>query len=550
MPRKPESAPSLEQETVEETEVLPFQEQETEAVKRLTIEGIRISPESKKTIDGFLAADVEEGYRRFAIDWFDQNKDQIQKEKGVPIENVSDEWKINMVLGSKARGGLEAAGEIKKGEYKSRGSLIEKIGTLRVDLAKEQMSPETPFLLLNYLQLRVERKTRDLDRLRERAKGGDEDAGIEAASMEKQLGDLYSARKELAERAMQENLTEAAEQRVFERLAPKDVYVARSTEKKVKEIQEGKNRHLMYGEWRDFMSMPEKQRREYEREIGYHLEMTREEFDERSKDKGYDPRQASLEYQKENYYMFRETILMLAQKQGIGEAAFYGLLEKGYQPYGARVEKSWLGKEKIIIPMPGTPSQPRRIIDHREMSKEAFDSFVKETGDSYLEEITSQATAELGEAWEKEREKRVRTETEKRLTEISESPKFAEGGIERLYKEARQRIVTEYIKRRTEKELLERKPEQEATDSTGVEEKTIDEKYLKSKIKSSKIAFKLGRDTEENNKAVEDFLGDLGLSMPEITKEMYEAARKKKHWVLKFLEETIKKAKTMPKVEK
>ena len=81
-------------------------------------EGTEISDGSRKVVDGFLARDAEEGYSTFALAWFEDHKDQIQKEKGVPVENVSDEWKINMVLGSTQKEEWEFQREIKEGKYK------------------------------------------------------------------------------------------------------------------------------------------------------------------------------------------------------------------------------------------------------------------------------------------------------------------------------------------------------------------------------------------------------------------------------------------------
>ena len=113
-----------------------------------------------------MAKDAEEGYSMFALAYFEDHKKDIQKEKGVPMENVSDEWKINMVLSSKEKGGMGVSAEIREGKYKWIGDEIDKIGVLRTDMKKKPVPPETPFLLLNYLQKSVEGERKKIEDLK------------------------------------------------------------------------------------------------------------------------------------------------------------------------------------------------------------------------------------------------------------------------------------------------------------------------------------------------------------------------------------------------
>lgn len=432
---------------INDVEILPFQRQESEAVQNLTekyAEGAEISDKSRKILDGFLAKDTEEGYRIFAATWFEDHKDQIQKEKGVPVGDVSAEWKANIVLSPREKGGMGAAAEIKEGKYKSIGDEIDKIGILRVDLAKKQIPPETPFLLLNYLQKSIDGEKVKIEALKAKAEKGDTSAGVEAAGIEKQLADLHTARRELVEKIMHEDLNKTAEQRVAGTVLPKDKFVESEFKATSREIESKRNDELIDAEWQRYMNLPEKQRVKYQKELGCKLEISREQFDkDRIKRGNYGPEQEDRAYKNINREMFRDRIMDRAKKNGIEEQTFYSMLEGGFKPHEAKIKGfKFLGTEKLLVPVRGgsireVPARP-----------EFFENIV----DERAEKIEAQAKRELEEFWDKEYAERIKDEIEARIGELAQAPEAAEGGIKETYKKARERIITEYVKKRAEKE--------------------------------------------------------------------------------------------------
>jgi len=247
MQAKQEKSPSPETE-IKNIEVAPLQEQEKEAVQSLTeryVEAAKIDPKSIKAIDGFLAADTEKAYQEFALKWFEDNKEKIKEEGKIIPPDASNEWKISMVLGSQEKGGMGASADVRKENYKAEGGALDKIGVLRADMKKNQIPPETPFLLLDRLQIDIERAKEEMEELEARAGRGEKSAEIEAASKEEQLAELFSARKELAERVLGDDLRRKAEELVDGEMIPKTEWVERMLHAKEEEIRGQRNKELV-----------------------------------------------------------------------------------------------------------------------------------------------------------------------------------------------------------------------------------------------------------------------------------------------------------------
>ena len=169
-----------------------------------------------KTVDGILNKDSEAAYQEFALKWFEDNEDAMKKEGRVIPPGASDEWKINMALSSKEKGGMGAAFGIKDPKYQEIRERMDKIGVLRADMKKDQIPPETPFLVLNYLQESADKKQKELDRLEIGVRGGDEAANIMVESKRNELEKLNSTMRELAAKTMNEDLKGNAEKAVKE----------------------------------------------------------------------------------------------------------------------------------------------------------------------------------------------------------------------------------------------------------------------------------------------------------------------------------------------
>jgi len=546
--KSPESAPKLEEE-INETEILPFQEQENEAVKSLTekyAEATKISDGSIKVIDGFLAGRTEAELENFALRWFSLNENRMKEEGRVIPPGASDEWKISMALGSREKGGMAAMAEINNPEYEATREDMDRIGVLRTNMRKEHIPPETPFLLLNYLQRSIDYEKEEIHRLKMRAEQGDQNAGVIADSKEKQLKELYLARKELAEKTMKENLTEKARESVGVGMIPKEDLVGRELDAKKKEIEEQKNEELMNKEWQEFMRLPEKQRSKYQKKLGERLELSRDDFDKHVRDENHTTEQAEEHFQQRNRDRFREGVLELAGKKGIEGQDFYGLLNEGYKPYEAKIKRPrfLVGAKKLII--------PNRDRDEKSFIKAAINKNsgpVKLTNNPYLKEIEAQAVKELEDRWDKYYEENVNNEIQRRITELAESPEKAEGGIREMYKNAREKIVAEYVRKRVEKNS-------KTKEQLAVIEKKFKEQGKKKDINDfmSAVLFEkwplsgLGDELDKSGKQrIAEFLQDWGIKVTpgtarSILKSEYRQARKTRTGLFYLLMGVIEKS--------
>ncbi len=466
-----------------------------------------------KNADGFLARDAESVYRDFALEWFKNNEEEMSKEGVIIPPGVSDEWKISMVLASREKGGMGASVEINNPEYKSLRDKMDKIGTLRADIKKDQIPPETPFLLLNYLQRKFEDSQGELVALQEEAAAGDRGAETFAASKENELKELFLLRKEIASKIMNEDLMQTGEQRLYDGGFPgKATYVDSWLESKKKEIRHQKREEIVDKEYQEFMQLPEKQRKKYQNKLGQKLETP------------HIPGQTEEEFQKANRNTFHAGIRMLASKELEDESAFYGLLKQGYKPHEAK-RVGWPWNTKVVVP-------------NKNGGEDKLTDFIMGgVADIYNKDIESQARKELEDTWDAGYAEEINTEIEKRIKELAESPEVVEGGIEKVYQRARERIITEYMKKQ-----LEKQPK--TKDQIAVVEKkfkeTGKEKEKKKDINNfmSDVLFKKGRLEElgdnfddDDRRAMGGFLRDWGVkadinTTAGITKAEYLKARK------------------------
>lgn len=422
----------------ENVETLPFQKFEEEPVKNLTekyAEGVEIAPSTRKVLDGLLARDSEEAYQKFALDYFEKNKERIQKETGMPIEGVSDEWKISMVLRPKEKGGIGAAAEIRGEDYKEQlGDIVDKIVILRADLAKEPISPEAPFLMLNYLQGSIAEEKRILKELRAKAEAGSAAAAIDANAKEAEIKSLLLARRELAGKALGEDLTETAEQELTKTgFTIKERYIADGIDKREQEEQEKRKNELMDKEWQAYSNLTPQQKKKYQSRLGVELEESRKDFDKRPHPDG---KNTEADFQESNRQIFRLGLKQAAEKNGVKGLDVYGMLEQGYKPHEIKAKGFFVKK---------------MIVGGREMSADQLKGLARSAGDSFLAKISTKVEKDLEDEWEWMHEQSVDKRIEERISKLAASPEAAEGGVEAIYEKARKRIIDEYIKAHLEK---------------------------------------------------------------------------------------------------
>ena len=445
--RTPESASGQEGESsreIDERDIIPFQEQKDQAFENLSgkyIKESEISDTSKKVVGDFLAKDMEEGYKTFAVAWFEKHKDEIReelKDRGITMREYSDDEKFGFITTKKSEGGMgvkpeeEIRKEPEDGEedYRWIGKRMDQIGVLRNDMAKKNPPPETPFLILNYLQENLGQKEKDLVELKRKAERGDASAEMEAASKEKELAALHLAQREIVEKTMHENLNERAENELKKGGFPtRENYVDKNIEAKATMLEGGSNALLMAREWTDFQKLSEKERREWQDKLA--------------------PR-GKLKKWVENKEDFESFLLFMGKENGIEEDDFYGLLQQGYKPHEAKSKFSLLGIFTLKMSRTEIPNKQGKsyISDGTE---EGLQKFVNDAGKQYKENITKDAKDRLGNEWDQSHDQKVQASINERIAELAKSPEAADGGIEELYKNARERIVGEYIKKQAEK---------------------------------------------------------------------------------------------------
>lgn len=437
---KVESKPSVEEPEEDfEREINPesaFEQVDKKAVESMTTkyaEENEVGADAKKTIDALLDNDSFQLRKDFALEWFKDPDNQARmKKEGLPVENVKDDYKVDFVLKhwqSKSKEnpyGWGLGEEIKTEKYKGLGEELKKIEVLKVDLAKEKMPPETPFLTLNYLAKSVALEKIVLDDLKERARKGDKEAETLATGKEKELENLFFAQKELVEKTMHEDLTGKAmiEIQLAEGYMSKDEYT-----------------RLQKNDARDLVNQEKAN------------EQVKKEWEAMS-----DAQKAKYGNDQNN---LKEAIRLKGEGLGLSADETFALQTSGYNIQSAETLGTWgiikgifskggprliyeiaTGGEMMEVVCDGN----KKTMTEREIKKTAEESARKQDEGSVI-----LAQEHLEKAWDEWRDNRVKAISEDRIAELAKSIEGAEGGVKEVYKKARERIMAEYIRGRVEK---------------------------------------------------------------------------------------------------
>ena len=439
-PAKPEAKAEPEPEKEEEPEedlFAEFAEKADTTITKRNVKSIEIGEYSRGVVDEFLAQDMEEGRRMFAVAWFNDHIKKIA-EMDLPTDGT-DDWKANMVLSEKKEGGMGvltnekgkriSISKIEEGKYAGFGDMIDRIGVLRIDMARTPIPPETPYLLLNYLQGSIEVEKEKIEELKR--KNGDESAKAEIAKIEEELDKLFIARKEIAGKLMGGNMVDFAEEEIAKKSGAKTREVWEEVKiKEIKaiesELKNKENEELLVGEWIKFWQIPnEKQRLRILKDIGW----------EQMKDGKF---LIVVDHDGKNRREFLRLLLESAKAKGIEGPAFYGLLSQGYKPY--QVKRRWFGKKHFF--WDEMPCETGPAYSNEETEEKLVD-FAKKIGEEYEKKFAERADME----WEVEHGEKLRAEIERRISELATQ---AIGGVQRLYNEARKRIEAEVAKKAAE----------------------------------------------------------------------------------------------------
>ncbi|MCX6720022.1 MAG: hypothetical protein NTV36_02850 [Candidatus Staskawiczbacteria bacterium] len=426
LPIKPEASveePEGVGEILEKVE--PFKEYENKAREKLVekyIPGIEIGEETKTFLEKYFAQDTEEWQKTFAKLWCESHKDKVQDllNRKVILKEPSDDEKLGFL---ETNMGINVLEEIrkkpKKGEedYRWIGKKMDRIGVLRDSIAPgKKILPETSFLLLNYLETNSK----------------DENVA------------LFQIQKELVEKTLGVDLNEQAESKLAKEGFPsKGQYVESEKNIRVKGI-EINNNELFKKEC--LQNSFEKEKRKY----------------------GNDPAKLMAE------------IISEGRDLGLSDQESLALESAGFKIHGTP-GSSWREAGRIIK---GVFTHPFKTVLGATSEGGFIDlglgngvksvKEIKLLAQSVLAEqnrkIDAQAKEFLEDEWEKEHDKKIKEEIQRRVEELAKSPDVAGEEIERKYTAAKERITAEYIRSR-----MEEKPE------TAEQIKTFDNELSESK---------------------------------------------------------------------
>lgn len=445
---KPEGVPSPEEKDKDEgPEILPFLEkidpfekQRSEVFDTLSEKYVKtpdIGDDLRKPIEQILHVNQSRGYEAFAIDYFKKHEGEIRermkamaKEKGIIPREPSDEKKFGFLTAKESEGGMGIdVKQVIEREYPKSAKKFEQIEILLADIRKNPPPPETSGLLLNYLQNNIEIQKKKIIEMAESADRGEviQLSAIDAmpGGRESEIEKMVLLQKEIIERTTGRDLNQDAEDKIEEsNFLSKEEYVnSELLPRMIKSIEVEEER---ISRERMAMGMSTAERRTFkgdENRFIEHITKQGESFG-LSRDESFALQADGYKLQDAN-----ETSLRVAWH--IVKGVFTRPIKtfRGVTGGGGFVDVGEKG-----------------IISRKELQENAKN--IKEKKDI---DIKDRAVETLQNKWQEKHDSRIKEEIARSVEELAKYPEKAIGGVEALYKKARERIVGEYIKERAEK---------------------------------------------------------------------------------------------------
>lgn len=475
------------------------EEEEKEKQKLLEKYGkeFELNDSTKKNIERFLNKDLEEEKVSFAKKWFEDNKKSLEKQ-GISSD-ISEDKKVSIAV---ERGALD---ELKKDDkHKEVYQRTENLNVLKMELGKKKIPIESQFLILNNLDKKADKINEEIEKLKEEnEKSGEKEGKI--LIKEKELEELFKARKELAEKATDRDLEKEAKEEIKksgdyksrEEYVEDDGNIQQLKEKKI----EGAKKEIFKEKWE---SLDEKEKKKYIKKHG--------------EEKGYS-KFIEDEIKKEKKSASEKRI------EGLTEENILILKLKGYNPEEFK-KKGFIGK-KIEV------KEGEEIKDFGEFLEEQKEEFEKD-----LKE-------ELGEMWNSKYREDISKKTEEKIKDLAKSPERAKEGIEGVYRKVKDRLILEY----TEKTVSEEKSGEEIkkiTETFGEKGKNTTD-FIKDVILHEGELKNLEGDWSEDTESIAEFLGSYGIETNKkdlnkfVNPEEYKKEVKTQKGFFDFLWDLIKK---------
>jgi len=224
-----------------------MERKEEEKLFEKYVEKFELSEENQKFCDELLRREIEKEKIKYAKDWFEDHKEELQEE-GISLD-ISEQKKISIAL---EKGALE---ELKtKKEYQEKYKEIENLNALKAELKKKHLPIDSQFLILNFLDKKTEEVEKEIQGMKKEKK-----PESEIFLKEKEFNNLFKTRKEVAERVSGRNL----EEEVKTEIGLKDQYIGERLEDQKNSVKNAQEYQQIYelfkNEWESLS--PKKQKK-------------------------------------------------------------------------------------------------------------------------------------------------------------------------------------------------------------------------------------------------------------------------------------------------
>ncbi len=467
------------------------------------------SNKTKNYIEQSLKKETSDRMINFANKWFKSHVEELKKQ-GI-FTDVSEERKAAIAI---EKGALRELRE--KDEYKKDYEGIENLMVLRTGLREGGGRPENQFLLLNYLEAQKINKEKELEELKK--KGA---AESEIKAKEKELEELFGARKELFEKTTGRGLQEESEKEAKEK-NPQQQYIDKGLEERKKAKKAARKREICEKEWN---KLPKEEKIKYNDSTDFQISFLEE---------GRDRMEKRLE----------KAGITLDEKEA--RDIFYELLKAGYSP--SEIKVKGLFRKRIYLKKEGLKPQ--------KMTLSEFDTLKEKLVSESERQIEKESKEELLKEWQKEIEKATRENMEKRITEAATAPEKASEGVRGVYQRMKEKLILEFTQQdleRSEKTKGQLEAIKKEFGGKGVDPTEIIRAALFRKGPVEKCSGDLKKDVPQ----LADFLNGCGIDVKDkeirklnLNAEEYTNAFKKERGFLLWLLDCIEKIRGKKKTQK
>ena len=430
----------------------------------------RLGAESKKYINESLQNEIGDAKDELAVKWFDENKYKIEA-RGIPINGLSQEAILRLAMdpatGEFSKEVLDDL-EAKKDLYGDDLLKMENAKALGTEFGKDKISPESQFLMLHHLENRTADLYNQINKLE--SLGGKENRE-KAENVQKEIDNLFIARKDLAEKSTGRDLTKETLARVAEKLGyeSKEEYTKDKALISQTELMVKVNKMNALAE-NEFAALSEKDKRNYK---------DTNDFFQKWEIKG--------------------------KKLGLSQDQLYALSSAGYKTSATKKTGFLFFDRGIEL----TKTDGSKIKMDR---KEFYNNIVKKAEAGYKAAISADGQKELSRRWDQE-------ETGALIGELTMTMEDSVGGTEAAYERLKQNLIEEYAKNPVKEKSAEQQAKQDKEFGGEKKKKADILGFLGDALKGEGKFADLTGNLEEDEKILRSISSDYGMGIsPKVLK--------------------------------